>query len=247
MSTATHRCAMLDVDYYVAVMDDPIILVSDIHANFSDGKMALMTRLTAELGASSLVVLGDLFDDMHRAVTIDELSRALMTIFRRKTVKDVYYVTSLSSHDPILNRDLHMYLDNSRIHSYPGALIAQVGRTKAFLTHGDIIMRNGAHAFMINLLARAFGRTLYLERKLRKLLRLPDDWWLFMGHTHLPGLDPASKIGNTGSWRNTWMPGVPYWRPPSRTMIYLEGNEVRLLHVRGRVRNIKGVLDTRAR
>lgn len=241
---------MLDVNYYVTVVEDPIVLVSDIHTNFSDEKMTLITRLTDEVGANSLVVLGDLFDDMHRIVTRDELSRAFRVIFRRNDVNklEVYYVTSLSSHDPILSRDLHLYLDNTRVHLYPGALIAQAGGMKAFLTHGDIIVKNGAHAFIVNLLAEAFGRTLYLERKLRRLLRLPDNWWLFMGHTHLSGLDPASKIGNTGSWRNAWMPGVPYWRPPSHTMIYLGDNKIKLLHIgERRVRDIKGVVDTRTR
>ncbi len=222
---------MPSINYYAAVVDNPALLVSDIHAEFGDRKMALVTCLAAEVGASSLVVLGDLFDDMHRTVTMDELGRALKAIFRESALSEleVYYVTSLSSHDPILGKELHICLGSARVHLYPGVLIAQMGRGVAFLTHGDIIVKNGAHAFAVNLLAEMFGKTLYLERKLRKALQLPDNWWLFMGHTHLPGLDPAFKVGNTGSWRGAWVPGVPYWRPPSRTVIYVGDNEVRLL------------------
>lgn len=222
---------MPGMNYYAAVVDNPALLVSDIHAEFGDSEIALVTRLAAEVGANSLVVLGDLFDDMHYAVTMDELGRALRAIFREKTLSElkVYYVTSLSSHDPILGEELRICLGSARVHLYPGALIAQIGRKVAFLTHGDVIMRNGAHAFAVNLLAEMFGKTLYLEKKLRKALRLPDSWWLFMGHTHLPGLDPAFKVGNTGSWRSKWVSGVPYWRPPSRTAIYVGENEVRLL------------------
>jgi len=219
--------------YYRAVIEGAAVMASDLHCRPGRCRAPLLARLARILGAESLIVLGDLFDDMHRLVSPEELRRALKCAFGDTGGLEVYYVTSGSSHDPILPRDLHFEAGGLRVHAYPGPLVARVDGVWAFLTHGDIALRNGAHAFLVNVAAAARGVRLYLEKRLRRALRLPPSWWLIMGHTHIPGMDRSARVANTGSWRELWVAGLPYWRPPSNTFILVEGGELRLARLGG--------------
>jgi len=203
------------------------VLVSDIHCRPRSCKAKEVAKIAAREGAS-LIVLGDLFDDLHREVSDSELERALHAAFRGVADLEVYYVTSSSSHDPILEREVRLRLGGFIVNVYPGALVARVGQLRAFLTHGDMALRNGAHAFLVNAVALLLGEKLYLEKTLRRKLRLPSDWWLVMGHTHIPGIDREARVANTGSWRVSWSFGIPYWRPPSTTYILIEGSSIEL-------------------
>lgn len=219
------------MQYGVAFIDEPALLVSDIHCGCGSCKVRNIAYLAAREGAS-LIVLGDLFDKLHTNLNKLTLERALSTAFKQVKGIDVYYVISRSSHDPLLDDEMFFDLGRVRVHVYPSALVAQISGLRAFLTHGDLAMRNGAHAFIVNATAMLFGTKLYLEKRLREKLRLPQSWWLIMGHTHIPGIDHEAKVANTGSWRGTWVHGTPYWRPPSHTFILVERKCVKLLSAR---------------
>jgi predicted phosphodiesterase len=218
---------------YSVVDIDRAVLVSDVHCNPGNCRAKEVAKLAAREGAS-LVVLGDLFDDFHWRVSESELERALRAVFRGVAGLEVHYVTSGSSHDPILERDAHFKLEGLAVHVYPRALVARIGPLRAFLTHGDMALRNGAHAFLVNAIALTFGERLYLEKALKRKLHLPDSWWLIMGHTHIPGIDYEARVANTGSWKAAWWAGLPYWRPPSNTYILAEGRDPELFSTRAR-------------
>jgi UDP-2,3-diacylglucosamine pyrophosphatase LpxH len=212
---------------YSVIELERAVMVSDLHCKPGSCKVGEIAGLAAREGAS-LVILGDLFDDLHREVGDDELERALRAVFRGVAGLEIYYVTSGSSHDPILKRETHLRLESLSVHVYPRALIARVGRLRMFLTHGDLALRNGAHAFLVNVAAMTLGKRLYLEKALKKKLRLPSDWWLVMGHTHIPGIDREARVANTGSWKASWSFNLPYWRPPSNTYIIVENGAIEL-------------------
>ncbi len=213
------RCSVAEVERAV--------LVSDIHCRPGSCRAKDVARLAVREGAS-LIVLGDLFDDLHREVSDDELERALRAAFHGVTNLEIYYVTSGSSHDPILRHEVRLMLGSLIVRACPGALVTRVGQLRALLTHGDMVLRNGAHAFLVNATAMMLGEKLYLEKVLRKKLRLPSDWWLIMGHTHIPGIDYEARVANTGSWKTSWSFGIPYWRPPSNTYVFVEGASIEL-------------------
>jgi len=217
------------VRHYVARLEGPTMVVSDIHCPLGRcGVAREVVRVAVARGAATLAVLGDLFDDFRKLVTADELRRALAAAFGPLGGVRVVYVTSGSSHDPILDRALRLQVGGSSFEVYPGGLVARVDGVTAFMTHGDAAMRNGAHAFLANAAMRLLGRGLFLERRLRERLRLPPHWWLFMGHTHIPGIDYRARVANPGSWREEWFRGLPYWRPPSRTYLWVESGLVEL-------------------
>ncbi|MEM0023190.1 MAG: metallophosphoesterase family protein [Thermofilaceae archaeon] len=213
---------------YAAFASDPVILVSDTHYRPGSRSIRTIIALAASRGAETLIVLGDLFDDLHRLLSASEVGKALRCIFKGARGLRVIFVTSLSSHDPILRESVHFKSDELDLHVYPGPVIAQLGGLTAFLTHGDLALRNGAQAFLINFLMKSLGKELFLEKALRQKLRLPADWWLFMGHTHIPGIDYEARVANTGSWRESWVLGIPYWRPPSNTYLFVESGRVEL-------------------
>lgn len=213
---------------YTAFASDPAILVSDMHYRPGSCCINAVTALAAKVGAETFVVLGDLFDDLHEPLSADEVREALRRVFKGVKGLRVIFVTSLSSHDPILQDAVHFKCDGLDLHVYPGPVILRLGGLTAFLTHGDLALRNGAHAFLINYLMKSMGRELFLEKMLRQKLRLPAQWWLFMGHTHIPGIDYEARVANAGSWRGNWVHGIPYWRPPSNTYIIVESGRLEL-------------------
>jgi len=206
--------------------DAPAVIVSDIHCR----PFACPAREVAEIargeGARTLFVLGDLFDDLHRPLSRADLAHHLARAFGRVSGLEVVYLTSASSHDPCIREPTTIALEGGRVHVYPGSAIVRVGGLVAFMTHGDIAMRNGAHAFLVNYLLGLLGEELFLERRLRRRLGLPPDWWLFMGHTHIAGIDYRSKVANPGSWRESWINRVPYWRPPSYTYLLISSGGI---------------------
>ena len=133
----------------------------------------------------------------------------------------IHYVTSRASHDPILDRPMHLCLEGIEVYVYPRLLIVEAGASTLLVTHGDMAVYNGLHAFAISLATRMAGEKLYLEKRLKKKLRLPKEWWLVMGHTHIPGVDYEARVANAGSWRRMWKRALPYYRPPSNTFIYV--------------------------
>lgn len=220
------------MSYSVAEMDRAV-LVSDVHCRLGSCRAKSVAELAVKEG-SPLVILGDLFDDFHWRVSASELERALRALFKGVAGLEIYYVTSGSSHDPILERDLHLKLGGLVVRAYPRALVARIGSLYTFLTHGDMALRNGAHAFMVNAAAQICGKNLYLEKVLKRKLRLPDSWWLIMGHTHIPGIDHAARVANTGSWKRAWRAVTPYWRPSSDTYVLVEGKSVKLFSMNPR-------------
>lgn len=211
-----------------APLTGPTVIVSDLHCTPRHRPTLEVAKLARSLGARNLIVAGDLFDDLHQALPADALAEALRWAFRGAQGLTVHYVTSGSSHDPIQPSPAVVRAGPLRVHVYPRYMLFSTGAGTIFVTHGDVAVPNGLHAFAINLAARLVGEELFIERRLRERLGLPPGWWLVMGHTHLPGIDYGARVANAGSWRESWRAGLPYYRPPSRTFILADG-DLRLL------------------
>ncbi len=206
------------------------LFVSDIHYREGDATPRLIAGLVRRLGAGRLVVLGDLFDDLHRPLTPDELGRcvrgALSPVLER--VDEMIYVVSGGQHDPIVPGTLRLDL-GPRVLVTDRPLYATIGGQGFLLTHGDVAILNGAVAYAVNRAARVLGCDLFLEKALRARFRLGPRDWLIMGHTHLPGIDGTWRVANTGCWKRTWALGLRYWRRPTFTAVVYDLREVRLV------------------
>lgn len=176
-----------------------------------------------------MLILGDLFDRLHYRLSPKELRGYFEALTgEMKLPRYVYYTTSLSSHDPILTAPVKFELKSSEVLVVPGVLRLHVDGHDLCGLHGDLVVSSGVLALLLNKLASAMSRELLLEEIAKR--RFCRSWeWVFAGHTHVPGLDPVRKLGNPGSWKAAWGGRLPYWKPPSFTLIEVAADGVRLL------------------
>ena len=186
-------------------------------------------RLTKHLGLGCLILLGDMFEDLHRRVRPEDLRRYLLRAVDGAELPEVlYYTTSLSSHDPIFDEPLELHLNGVSLLVVPGVLQLKVEGHPLCALHGDAIVRNGVLAYTVNTVAAAAKRPLLLEEIAKRRYCSPEAW-LLAGHTHIPGLDSVRRLGNPGSWKLYWVFGIRYWRSPVFGAILVERSGVRLL------------------
>ncbi|MGQ4833576.1 MAG: hypothetical protein ACP6IS_06760 [Candidatus Asgardarchaeia archaeon] len=207
-----------------------ILFFSDTHLNSHKKNLEPLARFLLTQKPEYVIIAGDLLDNRKR-MNLDEFSILLKDALTRIGVFqlsdiEIFYVTSLSSHDPIINRAyLSITIDKLKVHVIQGALLFKTSSYQFFVLHGDYFSRNGAIAGLINvIMKKAFGKSLWSECFLKKKLNLPINTWLIMGHTHSPGIDNKCKVANTGSWSSH------IGRYLSNTVIFVdEQQNIRLL------------------
>ncbi|QOJ78478.1 metallophosphoesterase family protein [Infirmifilum lucidum] len=205
------------------------LIFSDTHCKRGRPCSPVLEVLGAakEENVDCIAILGDLFDDFH--VDVDPATLALEMArlgFSTYSPRYVLYTPSLSSHDPILG-EAEFNLGGTVIH-VARVINIGLGGEEVCLTHGDIVVPNGAIAYFVNRTMAILGKSLFLEEQARKRL-CGRSSWLFMGHTHIPGLDHERRLGNPGSWRATWHSRMPYWRRPSNSFVLYDGKRFRLV------------------
>ena len=208
------------------------ILLSDIHC--PRGHCPLggeIAEIVQEEEVECVFVLGDLFENFHIEAEESEVISAVQSVLKPilRKVKTLVYITSSSSHDPIVKGAIQSTIDNTTIIVSPTPLKVRVGNITLYLTHGDIAVTNGAVAFVINkVYALLRNEDLHLEKELKTRMNIPSESWLIMGHTHVPGIDYTHKVANAGSWKTSWKWGIQYWKPSSRTYILIKNDKVEL-------------------
>ncbi|MEZ0346645.1 MAG: hypothetical protein ABWK01_08855 [Infirmifilum sp.] len=208
-----------------------ILICSDLHCR--SGRHCYQFKLIIEallhLKGDCLVIAGDLFEDLHYHINNTRFIQELQKLgFPENPNFETVFTPSFSSHDPLLNEG-SISVGSGNIHVRRVARI-NTGEEKIVVTHGDIILPNGAAAYLVNRIGNILGKKLLLEDKLKHKIGVRDEWFV-MGHTHIPGLDPLRKLGNPGSWKFEWRGGVPYWRKPTRTFLFYNSKRFRLLRL----------------
>ncbi|RLE80628.1 MAG: hypothetical protein DRJ52_05950 [Thermoprotei archaeon] len=204
-------------------LDEPVVIISDIHDD-SSLPPEFLDKIK-EIGPRAVIFAGDLFDEAHRLVSVDELEEMLESKIGLlpKSVEKIVYVLSLASHDPIVWREvIEFELSSRKVIVTKLCLKAVVNSLSIYVTHGDKSCRNGALAHVVNGLASFFGVDLFLERMLRRYLE--NRSWLVMGHTHIPGISHKYFVVNTGSWKE-------YYRRASKSFALVNGGKVQLIFV----------------
>lgn len=199
--------------YREKIASNKIIVFSDVHIK-KGALPASLEEFIVRHNFDTIIVAGDLLEYGHKRIHKDELERVLKEIFNpvieNGYVKQIFYVTSTSTHDPKVEDIIELPISNVKIVVVPGLLILE-NKTKYFITHGDYVSRNGAIARVLNKISR-----LWLERKLRGILDVPRDAWLICGHTHIPSIDRELRIANTGGWKGK------LWIKPTYTVVTID-------------------------
>jgi len=207
---------------------DALVAVSDLHiGSRRNAPLEYIGRLARLENADSLAVLGDLFDDLHRTLDLDELERWLGLAARVLELPrglEVYCTLSKSSHDPILSEDVvELEVGGAKFVLTHRPMRALVGGLVCYMIHGDAIVSNGVLAYALEIAGEIAGVECMLERAARRSLGVGEEDWLFMGHTHRPVLDSERKIANPGSWKI-------YWRKSRSAAILAKRGEVDLVY-----------------
>lgn len=209
------------------------LVCSDLHCDEKKECWQLRRVLSAAVSerVDCLVILGDLFDKLHRRIPASDLRGHLQRIIGDAELpRRVYYVTSLSSHDPIIPFPVELEVGFSRFLIVPGVIHLDVNGHEICGLHGDLVVSSGVLAYLMNKTASMTARKLLLEEIAKKKFCKSYEW-TFTGHTHLPGIDWERKLGNAGSWKVSWHGSLPYWKPPSFTVIKVSSGEVKILRL----------------
>ena len=211
---------------------ESVVVLSDIHILDSIDERPNLIRLLSKIKPSIMIIAGDLFEREHRRMDRNSLRGILLrTLKSISWIREIIYITSLTSHDPILHTDvicMEMPGDvTTRITVLKGGLVHfRSNNTDFYVLHGDFLCRNGAYAGLINLLATTlFRRKLFLESLGKKFLKLDENSWLIMGHTHMVGIDAKRRLINCGCWKS-------YWRAKATgTLVHIYKGTPNLIHV----------------
>jgi|GEM_PF-634292 len=188
------------------------LFISDLHL-----RAGIPFQFTEQLRACiegenirNLVIDGDLFDSPEDAKQILRTSNKLDFLGLRDIPLKSYWILGSPRHDPSNPTTTIDVLGYCAIFTCYGVSVVAY--------HGQDLSLKGGIAHGIN----KFISPLIVEKMWRLSARVDHDTWVIFGHTHIPGLDMKSRIGNCGAW--------PTYRlvRPTKTGIVLSKNEPRL-------------------
>jgi len=223
----TPKCQFIEI----SIEDENFLLVSDLHIATKQLRKSDLHKIgdyMARENIRSLFILGDLFDDFHKKISTEHLSRELkkaLKLLKLPEKSQIFITFSRNSHDPIISADkIELTLDSLNIIAANKPIRLCAGETTLILLHGDLAVKNGALAYIINKVGNYFQRKYFVEESLKKKLGINKDSWLVMGHTHIPFINKELKIANTGCWKH-------YWREESDTAILYRNGELMLVKI----------------
>ncbi|MEM2909914.1 MAG: hypothetical protein QXO01_02440 [Nitrososphaerota archaeon] len=188
---------------HILNIDEDVAIVSDLHL-FKTKNPKLLGSFLRSSGIRNLVIAGDMFDDLKGTMTAKELRPYLQAALRYLEIpegSEIHYVVSKHSHDPTPLPDTQNHrFGNILVNVYSRPLILRKYSCKIFCTHGDEFVKKGYVAYTINMLAKAMGHELFVEKLSKERIMKSDDVWFVMGHTHFPGIEERNKLANTGGW-----------------------------------------------
>ncbi len=219
---------------YLTVETDveKILFVSDLHISESlekEKELDVIGEFMRKNGFTFLFILGDLFDDFRIQAPLGEIERKMREVVDILNLPHdaiVYVTFSSSSHDPIIGNDvIEIAYRGVKVVITNKPIQLNVDNMKIYLLHGDLGVKNGALAYLLNKIAQFFGYPYLVERLIKRyLLRVANEHWLIMGHTHTPFINSELKVANTGSWKR-------YWRNNSNTAILYDRGVLSLINL----------------
>lgn len=204
-----------------------VLIVSDLHLSPSNIKYKPLEKIVKKENVKYLVIAGDFIEYKHKEIEEEKLIKILEKILKKLNINQedltIFYIPSKSSHDPKINKNIEFQLNSIKIHIIDGILRLVSKNIALYITHGDYASRDGGIAATINRTLKLLGVNLFLEKLLRKILKIEENSWLIMGHTHIPGIDESSRVANCGAWSRHIL------RKESNTAILVDGKIIKML------------------
>lgn len=212
-------------------LEGPTLFIGDLHltqGEDSSSRFMGLAQFVSNQGVKNLVFVGDLFDspdDAQEILGSSSSEGAVHIILRllglNGSTAKLYFVKGSSTHDP---KEFDMNLQREEL------LFKTVGKCARFsnsgvtvlVIHGDDVF-GGLHGLIFSYLT---GRP-YLEAWWKDVMKLDDEEWVIMAHSHTPGIDYSNRVANTGGWTDLLGFG-----PPRGRGILLADGEVSLLIIK---------------
>lgn len=185
------------------VVLEPIIIVSDIHVGSRKSYHTVLRRFIERMRYDTLVIVGDLIDDR---IPLSNILNGLKTAIEALGLEKgrIIYIVSTTSHDinGYFEKPLHITIDSIAISIVSGIIRISIDgcRDYIYAAHGEYVSRDGVIAYILDRISMALFRKSITAIIMRKALDIERDAWVFIGHSHIPSIEPLLKIVNTGSW-----------------------------------------------
>lgn len=216
----------LNITSFELKEDSKILIVSDLHMQPLNIVFKPLKKIIESKNIKYLVVAGDFIEYKHKRIEQEKLSKILAKILRKLEIREestIFWVLSKTSHDPQVSENTIFEINSTKVYILDGILKLILKNFTIYVTHGDYASRDGAIAATINRMLKLFGKKLFLENLLKKILKLEQDSWLIMGHTHLPGINNQNKVANCGAWSGHFL------RKETNTGILIENGKIKLV------------------
>ena len=211
------------------------LFISDVHLGV---KPALEEQFNLDFSnVQNMVIVGDFFDTKEDFWSFgppaggeEESFRAVLGgIVPANFSGKIFYIHG--THDPQNLQTAKLSFEN-----FEFLYIGQFGKFRVdgvpvVAYHGHQL-HGGVIGGGISWLAKKIGLEVPLEKLGKKRFDIPADTWVVNGHSHVPGIDQASKVANTGSFV-----GAPFnkfiFRIHIGTGILFDGGKVELIEYEG--------------
>lgn len=168
-------------------LDGKALFIADTH--FNGNPMDLGTYLASE-SINHLIIIGDLYNSPQRYY--DFGIQATLEIMNLDTYSgQIYFIWG--NHDPQVN------ISAANFKTLGSWGFFATAHYKILANHGIHKSRKGSIAFLIGY----FISYPLLEQLLRKRAGIPEETWVFTGHSHVAKLDRDLKIATCGGFTDT--------------------------------------------
>ena len=178
------------------------LFIADLHIAFEEDSSRLsgLAQFISINDVRNLVILGDFFDSPHDAERIlgslreeNAVQMMLRLLGLNGSGVNIYFVRGSEVHDP---KDFDLNLENGSFFKTLGkSARLSIDGVKVLALHGDDAF-GGLHGLIFSYLT---GRPC-LEAWWKMTMKLHDDEWVFMAHSHMPSIDYSRRVANTGGW-----------------------------------------------
>lgn len=192
------------------------LLISDLHLKSGQSfkHSEDLKKFIESRNVSNLIVNGDWFNSPKDAQEFlgnpPSGSRALKVLGLDGLPLNVFWVLGSPAHDPDLPEER---LEPGRLEVLGRCVLITNERLELLVYHGHDLSLKGAfgHAW------DRFVSKLSLERLWKRIAKVNKNVWVVFGHTHIPGVDPRSRVANCGGWQR-----VPFVHPNNTGILLSE-------------------------
>lgn len=181
----------------------PVVVVSDVHIGSRKSYYTVLGKLLKKIECSTVIVAGDL---LNERMPLNSIVKGLKIALEALGLERgrIIYIVSTASHDidGYFEKPLHLVINGTSISVVSGIARISIDDCSGYIyaTHGEYVSRDGAVAYFLDRLSMALFKKSITALVMRRILGTERAAWIFIGHSHVPSIEPILKVVNTGSW-----------------------------------------------